>query len=150
MDVQLFAFNTFKNNVSIAEENYGKILFMSYIIFAVGISMFLFTSISSLVKGLELYSIAFGSLGIASFVSFFIFSPVSKVQSALSNLLQAEILYMNFWDQIHFWAPLAMQPDIAVKKAGSEGLHKATEKTVKLLQGYLEDLPENKQAPKQS
>jgi len=87
---------------------------MSYIIFGVGISLFTLSAISGLLTKQATDSAIFGALGVVSFIAFFILGPISHVPKALSNLLQAETIYMNFWVQ--------------QKRKGSEKLQALTEK----------------------
>jgi len=89
---------------------------MSYIIFGVGISLFVASAISGLVQNRTTETATFGALGITNFVVLFIFSPSARVQKALSNLLQAQIIYQDFWDQIRFWAPYGISEKPEEKK----------------------------------
>ena len=137
--VQDLAFSTLQNTMESAKQTYGRISVMSYIIFGIGISLFIASFITGISNPKEpLVTGILGALGIANFVTYFIFRPIQNIQKALSNLLQAEIIYMNFWDQIHFWAPYGGSNKIEITREGSERLNNLTKETLKMLQDYLE------------
>jgi ABC-type multidrug transport system fused ATPase/permease subunit len=137
-EVQEFGFNVFKESIDSSKHTFARISMMSYVIFGVGISLFVAAAVLGLVQGKEVFSIAFGTFGVATFVSFFIFSPMRNVQVALSNLLQAEIAFMNFWDQLHFWAPFGISQDINKKKEASSRLQQVTKEIMDMLEKNIE------------
>jgi hypothetical protein len=138
-EVQKYAFEVLKSSIESSRKTYSRISYMSYIMFGVGIFLFALSAITGLLQRQEVFSIAFGLFGIASFVSFFIFSPAKNVQKALSNLLKAEIIFMNFWDQLHFWAPYGTSEDPDKKQKGSTNLQEATKEVVDMLDKYIQD-----------
>src|SRR5919106_815220 len=93
MDVQRYAVDVLKTTVQSARISFRRISLMSYVIFGVGISLFTLSALFGLVFREEFFSIIFGALGIANFISLFIFGPSKNVQKALSNLLQAEVIF---------------------------------------------------------
>ena len=137
-EVQDFAFDLFKKSVASARKTFDRVSYMSYIIFGVGISLFTVSAVTGLMQGKEAFSIAFGTFGVASFVSFFIFSPSKDVQSALSNLIQIEIIFMSFWNQIHFWARPGASSDPNEKDQASAKLQDLTRNLVTMLEENIE------------
>jgi hypothetical protein len=137
-EVQDFAFDLFKKSVASARKTFDRVSYMSYIIFGVGISLFTVSAITGLMQGKEAFSIAFGAFGVVSFVSFFIFSPSKNVQSALANLIQIEIIFMSFWNQIHFWARPGASSDPNEKAQASAKLQELTRDVVTMLEENIE------------
>lgn len=137
-EIEEFAFEVFKNSITESRRTFSRISLMAYIIFGVGIFLFTLSAITGLMQGKEAFSISFGALGVISFVSFFILSPAKNVQTALSNLLQAEIIFMNFWNQLHFWTSYGTSKDPNMKEKGSSRLEQLTIEIVKTLEENLE------------
>jgi hypothetical protein len=50
-------------------------------------------------KALDIYSTAFGSLGVASFIALFYFTPQKKIQKTVGDLVQIQMLYRAFYMQ---------------------------------------------------
>jgi hypothetical protein len=83
----------------------------------------------------------FGGLGVASFVTIFLVTPMDKTQEALSNLIQAEVVFRNYFEQMAAAETLAQTN---LEKA-SELLQMRSERAICLLQTY-----QNKTATKRS
>jgi uncharacterized membrane protein len=139
MDVQRYAVEVLKTTVHSARISFSRISLMSYIIFGVGISLFTLSALFGLYFREESFTTIFGVLGVANFVSLFIFGPSKNVQKALSNLLQAEVIFMNFWDQVHFWGKYTVSDDLSVVKEASDNLHRITKECISMLEKYIEE-----------
>jgi hypothetical protein len=137
-NVTKYSIDVLKMSIGSSKKAFDRISLMFYIIFAVGITLFILSAISGLLGDRSYESAIFGTLGLINFVVFFIFGPSSNVQRALSNLLQAEIIFINFWDQLHFWVPYGLSKDKHEKEMGSAKLQELTEKILKMLESYLE------------
>lgn len=136
-EIEVFAFRVFKKSIAQSTKTFSRISLMSYAIFGVGIFLFTLSAITSIWQGKEYFSIGFGALGVISFVSLFIISPTKRIQTALSNLLQAEMLFMNFWNQLHFWTTFGASENIMLKEKGSERLHTLTLEIISKLESNL-------------
>ena len=139
LKVQEIFVNLLDSSFNDSRNTFKKILRMSYIVFGTGIILFFLAVVFSLIEGKEMFSIAFGAFGAINFIAFFIFRPINQVQYALSNLLQAETIFINFWDQVHFWADFGTSEEITKKQEASKNLHEMTLKTVSMFQDYLEE-----------
>jgi hypothetical protein len=91
------------------------------------------------------YAFLFAGLGAATFVALFLTGPIEKTQSALSNLVQAEVGFMNYFEQITLWEAYALQPkagspvpDLGNIEKASEVLQTRTAETLELFQKHLE------------
>jgi hypothetical protein len=134
-----------KDTLNHAANTYKTITMMTKTTFLVGVVLFVVAAFWGALSQEKIYSLLFGGLGTASFLAFFLTDPITKTQIALSNLVQAEIAFMNYFEQMTFWeaAGLAQKGDppsldpANIEKASSE-LQKRTEETMELLETYLE------------
>lgn len=135
--------NTFEN----AATTYKRVSLMSYIMFGTGIGLFIFAAIYGAFSQQLTYTFVFAGLGAVNFIALFILKPMDKSQEALSNLIQAEIAFMNHSNQLGLWNMYASpkgfppQTDPASIREASEQLQKRTAETMELLQTYLEIPP---------
>jgi hypothetical protein len=134
-----------KNNFNNASKTYERISLMSSVMFGTGIGLFIFAALYGAFSQQLSYTFVFAGLGAANFIALFILKPMDKSQEALSNLLQAEIAYMNYSNQITLWGSMYLVPkgfppqlDPASIKTTSEELQKLTRETMDLLQTYIE------------
>jgi len=141
-----FMYQTIKNTFRYASLTYKSITWMNWLTFGTGIALFAFTAIYALFAEQKAYSVLFAGLGVSSFVTSFVLSPPGKTQKALSDLVQTEVAFMNFFDQLSFGEtyantidanPLSGKPpsyNLAnIEKASFELMERARE-TVELLQ----------------
>jgi len=129
-----------------AVQTYHTISLMNKAMFVTGIGLFIFSALYAVLAREKVYSLLFGGLGVASFVSLFLLGPVERVQKALSNLVQVEIAFMSFFDQIVWWEQLASLseqgaagvPDKDNIEKASKGLHGSCQAIIELLETYVE------------
>ena len=135
-----------KNTLRNATRSYKAITVMCVAMFAVGLALFLTSSVyGAFIAKNKAYPLAFSGLGAATFVAIFITGSIGKTQNALSNLVQVEVAFMNFFEQITLWDGYALlphgmppQPDPArIEKASAE-LQQRSADTMALLQQYTE------------
>lgn len=69
---------------------------INIVMVGVGISLLAYSMAYGAIKGLDIYSTAFGSLGVVSFVSIFFLTPQSKIFESVSDLVQIQILYRSY------------------------------------------------------
>jgi hypothetical protein len=153
IDLGNFTVEILKNTLNNAARTYRTVTLMSTVMFWMGVGLFLFAVIVGAVTKNLSYTAAFGGLGAASFVTLFLLGPIDRTQCALSNLIQAEISFMNYFEQITFWENFAMMPAPGTSLASheniataSEALQRRSEETIELLQTYLEDDPSKRKA----
>jgi hypothetical protein len=129
-----------------AVQTYHTISIMNKAMFVTGIGLFIFSALYAVLAQEKVYSLLFGGLGVASFVTLFVLGPIERIQKALSNLVQVEIAFMSFFDQIVWWEQLASMPGQGsaggpdkdnIEKA-SKGLHGSCQAIVELLESYVE------------
>jgi hypothetical protein len=81
----------------------------------------------------------FGILGISVVIAMFLLKPSEQIQVALANLIQAETVSTDFYNQVQFWAPYAHESASAEERQrASQALHEATTFALKALHDYVE------------
>lgn len=149
-DLNAYMFKTVKETFLHARTTYKAITWMNWIMFGTGIGLFIFAALYAAYSREKIYSLLFGGLGAASFVAQFILGPIEKTQRALSNLVQTEVAFMNYFDQILFWEgvaniPRAMppgmppSPDPANIEKASAALQERSRETIELLKRSVGD-----------
>jgi hypothetical protein len=138
-----------KSTLGNAALTYKIITWMNVVMFGVGIGLFVFAAFYGVFAERKVYSLVFGGLGTVSFATLFLLGPIEKSQKALSNLVQVEISFMNYFEQITFWETFALRPVGNPPMPSSENIEKASEMlqqrskdTVDLLEKYVETGPE--------
>jgi hypothetical protein len=139
-----------------ARTSFHIIRYMSIVTFGLGVVsiilalIFGYTSRYDSQDNLQdsLLTIVFGGMGITSFVVHFIFAPATRIQIAMSNLLQAEIASVNYLNQMAFWLEFLTSPELDKRKYASEQLRDITTETLGMLEKYLEKDTYSKQEGK--
>ncbi len=114
---------------------------MTALMFAVGIGLVVFAALYATFGDAAVLSVAFAGLGVSTFVAIFVVRPLDDAQNALSNLIQAEIAFMSFFEQIRMLASYAWKDgelDCARAEKASLLLHRRTAQSMALLQEHLE------------
>lgn len=134
-----------KETLNNARSAYHRITLMNSIMFFTGIALFIAAAIYGAVSKDTAYALVLASLGAANFVALFVLGPVEHTQNALSNLVQVEVAFMNYFEQITFWETYALTPtgnppapNPANIKEASEHLQQRSQETIVLLQTYVE------------
>lgn len=89
-----------RQTFSDAHMTYRAINWMNWIMFGTGISIFIAAAVYGIVAHEARYSLLFGGLGAATFITQFLTNPIRKTQIALSNMVQTEITIMNYIEQM--------------------------------------------------
>jgi len=90
----------FYRTIGHAEKAFKVNMYISIIIVVVGIVLLAYSIVYSWINGLDLYSTAFGALGVANFVAVFYLTPQRKIQSTVADLTQIQILYRGYSVQL--------------------------------------------------
>ncbi len=131
-----------------AARTYKIVTWMNTIMFGSGLSLFVFAAIYGALSHQLLYGAIFCGLGAGTFVSVFLLGAIDKTQTALSNLVQVDIAFTNYLEQVSFWENYAQRPqgippmpELANIERASAGLQQRTLETIQLLQEYVENTP---------
>jgi hypothetical protein len=139
------ALDVVKKTFDRAGATFASITWMNRIMFAVGILLFLYAAFLAASTHAQIYSLLFSGLGVANFIAMFVLGPIERTQKALANLVQVQVAFMTYFDQITWWEGLAqmgansMPPDPSKIERASEGLQQRTLETLELLQRFVEE-----------
>ncbi len=79
-------------------------LIINIFVIAVGLIILGYSIVYSWTNGLDLYSISFGSIGVATFMTTFFFTSQKKIHQATTNFVRLQILYKAFntiWENVN-------------------------------------------------
>jgi ABC-type multidrug transport system fused ATPase/permease subunit len=128
-----------ENAINDAQIAFKNLRSLSNITFFSGLILIMIAAITGLFLQKETFSLIFGGLGTLFVFTIFLMKPKEEIQIALSNLLQAEIIFLDFHNQMYFWAPyIRKATNISEKQKASEEMHNAAKNAVELLQKCLE------------
>lgn len=134
-----------KDTLNNARGTYQLISSMTRAMFIIGLTLFVAGAVTSMIAEEVKYALVFGGFGAVTFAALFFTGPIDKSQNALSNLVQVEILFMNYFEQITFWENYALMPEgnpPAPQKSNidkaSSSLQERTKQTAELLQRLVE------------
>ena len=137
-----YTIELFKKTLDNAARTYRLITTMTKVMFAVGIGLFVFAAAYATFADAKSLSLLFAGLGVSTFVAIFVLGPADKAQAALSNLVQTEVCFMAFFEQVRMLASFAWEGDgtVNVDKAreASSLLHRRAHQAMDLMQRYLE------------
>jgi hypothetical protein len=132
LELGKFGVDLLKDTLGHAKQTYRAITLMNQAMFALGFALFLFAAVYGAISKNVQITAVFGGLGVASFVTIFLVTPIDKTQEALSNLIQAEVVFTNYFEQMAVAETLAQTN---LEKA-SELLQMRSERAICLLQTY--------------
>jgi hypothetical protein len=144
-----FTADTLQETIRHSASTYQKVTLMNQTMFWMGVGLFIFAVFYAVAFHNLNYSVAFAGLGTVSFIGFFFLGPIQKTQVALSNLIQAEIAFMTFFEQMSLIEAYAGIPrddnpgllDPVRMEQASNLFQKRSEQTIELLEKYLENDP---------
>jgi len=99
----------FYRTIAHAERAFKINLNINIVLVIVGIVILAYSIIYSWYNSLDLYSTAFGTLGILDFVAIFYLSPQRNIQKTVGDLTQIQMFYRSYYVQIEYiidWANL--------------------------------------------
>jgi hypothetical protein len=142
-DVRDHAVRTLEDTLTNAAKTYKSITFMNKAMFAAGLAIFVSAAAYGVVSERPVAPLAFAGIGATTFVAIFLIGAINKSQAALSNLVQVEIAFMTYFEQLAFSEAMAMLGGAAgdrpafIERASRLLQIRAVE-TVDLLQRYVE------------
>ncbi len=135
-----------KSTLGNATTTYMTITWMNVAMFVTGLALFIVAAVYGAVAREKIYSLVFAGMGAATFTTIFLVNPISQTQAALSNLVQVEIAFMDYFEQLTFWEGFALapnpqshEPDPANIERASALLQQRSRETIELLQVYVEE-----------
>jgi len=89
----------FYDTLGHAERAFDINVRINIIVVGVGITLLAYSIAYSAFNNLDIYSTAFGSLSVVSFIALFYFTPQRKIQKTVGDLVQIQMLYRSFYMQ---------------------------------------------------
>jgi len=75
-------------------------VYINIVVVIAGIVLLAYSIVYSWINSLDLYSTAFGPLGVVSFIATFYFTPHRKIQETVGDLTQIQMLYRTYYTQV--------------------------------------------------
>lgn len=104
----------FYRTIGHAEMAFRINIIINIIIVGVGIVLLGYSIVYSWTNNLDVYSVAFGSLGVLNFVVTFYFTPQKRIQKTVGDLTQLQIIYRTYYSQIETINDLALLHQMAM------------------------------------
>ena len=89
----------FYRTIGHAERAFKINVNINIIVVIVGIVLLTYSIIYSWMNGLDVYSTAFGSLGVVTFITTFYLTPQRKIQKTVGDLAQIQMYYRTYFMQ---------------------------------------------------
>lgn len=133
-----------KHALDNAARTHRLMTWMNKILFGVGVALFVGAAAYGIAAQGEL-ALVLAGLGVVSFGTLFLVGPFERSQNALSRLVQVEISFMNYTEQIAMWEEYSMRDGAVGGKEGADAIRRASAElqrrsaeTVEMLQRYTE------------
>jgi hypothetical protein len=142
-----FSYDTILEATDQMRKAFNTSLRMHRITFYTGIFL-IFTAVFAGFLRLDLLAGALGLGGLADISYHFYKKPVEGVQKSIGNLVQIQSAFLGFINELAYWKRFADSNDMPTKIQVSKSLRELTEKTMKLIEQYVEtETPSSKQPP---
>jgi hypothetical protein len=130
--------NQLEKTIEDGRTAFNNLILMSTITFGAGLVLLFFAAIAGMLLQRDFLTLVFGLLGVAVILALFVMKPKEKIQTALANMIQAQVIYLDFCNQLQIWAPSAQHANSAEeRKQASEALYDVTTFTLKALHDYV-------------
>jgi hypothetical protein len=135
---------TFQDTLKNAARTYKALTAMAVTMFVVGLALFVWSAVYATLPGnTKIYAVLFAGMGAGTFAALFLLEPFTKGQSALSNLMQAEVCFMTTFAQTRIWLEYPYdyesgRVDPTRQKDASDALDRLARHSMSLLEKYLE------------
>lgn len=94
----------FYRTIGHAETGFKVNFGINIVIVIIGVALVAYSMVYSWTKSLDVYSTAFGTLGVVSFVATFYLTPQRKIQETVNHLTQIQMCYRTYaaqWEAIN-------------------------------------------------
>ncbi len=141
-EARRWAFDVVKNALENAARTYRLVTWMNKILFGVGVALFAAAAAYG-VAARGQPALVLAGLGVLTFATLFLLGPFERSQSALAKLVQVEISFMNYTEQIAMWEEYSTRDAGIGGKEGADAIRRASAElqrrsaeTVEMLQRY--------------
>lgn len=99
--------SSLKGSVKATQNTFKVNFYINIVIVVLGISFIVTAVAQSIQQGIDPFSVTFGGLGVASFITVFLLNPQSRLQDNLRMLSQMNFILSNFlWEYDRFLASI--------------------------------------------
>jgi nitrate reductase NapE component len=143
-DLQDLALRELKEGIRKAKTTQTWILALNIIMFFFGIVLISVAVYGGYTNMSPMYSVLFGGVGFAELVASFFIGAMQRSQKSVSDLVQIEVSFLNYFEQIGLWEQYAAvrDNDGNVQKENlaeaAKKIQESTAQTLELLQKYVE------------
>jgi hypothetical protein len=130
----------FYRTIGHAERAFKINVNINIVVVIVGIVLLAYSIVYSWINGLDVYSTAFGSLGVIDFIAIFYLTPQRKIQKTVGDLAQIQMFYRTYYMQaeaVNDWdyynQEKTIEQLVKMNKHMEELTHNATEKIEELV-----------------
>jgi len=137
--------NALSDAIERAKKTQNWILRLNIAMFVFGIVLIFVAVYVSYLKNDAAYGLLFGGVGFLQIVASFFIGAMTRSQNAVSNLVQVEIAYLNYFEQVTLWEQYASimddvnRIDKANIEKAADKIQACTKETLELLQNNVEE-----------
>lgn len=143
-ELQNLALRELKAAIRRAKTTHSVILILNIIMFFFGLILISVAVYGGFTGMSDVYAVLFGGVGFADIVASFFIGAMQRSQNSVSDLVQVEIAFLNYFEQVRLWEEYAavrdekgmLQKENIAKSA--EKLQDSTARSLELLQKYIE------------
>jgi hypothetical protein len=140
-----FTYDTIFDAINQMKNAFNTTLWMHRVTFYTGIIL-IFIAVYAAFVGLDLLAGILGLGGLADISYHFYKKPVEGVQRCIGNLVQLEAAFIGFTNELGFWKSFQAGQDIEKNNKVSIALRELTEKTMSLIEVYVETQSSNEES----
>jgi len=143
--IQHISFDALRDALGRATDTHSWLILSNKIMFWVGIGLIVVAVIGGYVTDKSAYTVLFGGVGFLQIVASLFVGSMQRSQKAVSDLVQVEIVYMNYFEQTTLWKQYAFmknsngQFNTERMEKAIDKIHNCTKETIKMLQTSIEE-----------
>ncbi|MCK9632041.1 MAG: hypothetical protein M0R30_10395 [Methanoregula sp.] len=148
------ALDALNNAIDRAKKTQQIIVSLNIAMFFFGVFLLITAAVVGMVKGDGGYAIIFGGVGLVQIIASFFVGSMERSQKAISDLVQIEIAYLSYFEQVNLWELYAgiLDSDHRIDQANLEKaadkIQACTKTTLELLQINIESKTPTNEASK--
>ena len=142
--LQETALNALNEAIRKAENTQSWILKSNKFMFGFGIFLIISAMIVEIFTDESAYSVLFGGVGFLQIIASFFVGSMQRSQKAISDLIQVEIAFLNYFEQTTLWEQYASIKDSSGEiiienfEKANDKINSCAKETTELLQKYIE------------
>ncbi|HEY4699997.1 MAG TPA: hypothetical protein VIH27_06480, partial [Nitrososphaerales archaeon] len=135
-----YSYDTISDAINQMKKSFNTTLWMHRVTFYTGIVV-IFASVYAAFVGMNLLATFLGVSGVADISYHFYKKPVEGVHKSIGNLVQLEVAFLGFINELGYWKLLEIKGDVEKNTLVTKGLRELTAMTMELIERYIERIP---------